>query len=65
MYVLQTVPNFLKHFYFIFFATLEGFLCDLGDYLVKWVGDMNVVVDAILDRSHPGITRTPRSAFPC
>lgn len=43
-----------------FFATLEGILCDLRDYPAIWAGDMNVVVDAILDRSHLVGTRTPR-----
>lgn len=60
-YVPNSDDPYILFFYFYFFATLEGILCDLGDYPVIWAGDMNVVVDAILDRSHSVSTRNPRS----
>ena len=44
-----------------FFTSLESILHDLGDYPIIWAGDMNVVMDRVLDRSCPGNPRVPRS----
>lgn len=45
----------------MFFANLECTLTDMGSYPIIWAGDMNIVMDAILDRSVPSKTRPPKS----
>lgn len=41
----------------LFFANLECKLTNMGSYPIIWAGDMNIVMDAILDRSVPSKTR--------
>ena len=45
----------------MFFANLECTLTDMGSYPIIWAGDMNIVMDVILDRSVPSKTRPPKA----
>lgn len=44
-----------------FFANLECKLMDMGSYPIIWAGDMNMVMDAVLDRSCPSKAKPPKS----
>lgn len=44
-----------------FYATLECRLSDMGSHPIIWAGDMNMVMDAVLDRSAPSKSKPPKS----
>lgn len=45
----------------MFYADLECRLMDMGRYPIIWAEDMNIVMDAVLDRSSPSKSRPPKS----
>ncbi len=44
----------------VFFANLECKLTDMGSHPIIWAGDMNMVMDTVLDRSRPSKAKPPK-----